>query len=73
MLIVQKYGGTSLADEEKILAAARRAAGLVRMGNSIVMVVSAQGHTTDELIRKASTVNSHRANREMDALLSTGE
>lgn len=73
MLIVQKYGGTSLADEEKILAAARRAAGLVRTGHSIVMVVSAQGHTTDELIRKASIINSHRANREMDALLSTGE
>ena len=73
MLIVQKYGGTSLADEEKIIAAARRAVNLRRQGHSVVMVVSAQGHTTDELIQKALSVNRRGASREMDALLSSGE
>ena len=73
MLIVQKYGGTSLADMEKIRAAAKRAVDLSRQGHQIVMVVSAQGHTTDELIQQAGTINRRRANREMDALLSAGE
>lgn len=73
MLIVQKYGGTSLGDEEKILRAARRAVGLARQGNQIVMVVSAQGHTTDEMIRKALAVNRRGAAREMDAYLAAGE
>ena len=73
MLIVQKYGGTSLADTEKIQAAAKRAVDLCRQGHNIVMVVSAQGHTTDELIQKAAAINRRRANREMDALLSAGE
>ena len=73
MLIVQKYGGTSLADDEKIRAAARRAIALFQQGHRIVMVVSAQGHTTDELIQKAAGINRRRANREMDALLCAGE
>ena len=73
MLIVQKYGGTSLADGEKLLAAAGRAVSLARQGHQIVMVVSAQGHTTDELIEKAKTVNSRGSRREMDALLAVGE
>ena len=73
MLIVQKYGGTSLADEVKIAAAAKRAVDLSRRGHRIVMVVSAQGHTTDELLRKAAAINRRRANRETDALLSAGE
>ena len=73
MLIVQKYGGTSLADEGKIAAAAKRAVDLCRQGHRIVMVVSAQGHTTDELIQKAAAINRRRANRETDALLSAGE
>ena len=73
MLIVQKYGGTSLADAEKIRSAASRAVTLAQQGHRIVMVVSAQGHTTDEYIRKAAQVNRRGASREMDALLSAGE
>lgn len=73
MLVVRKYGGTSLADGEKILAAARRAAELNRQGNQVVLVVSAQGHTTDEMIRKARQVNLRGGKREMDAYLAAGE
>lgn len=73
MLVVQKYGGTSLGDIERIRRAARRAAGLVRLGNQVVVVVSAQGETTDELIGKAVQVNKRRATREMDAYLAAGE
>ena len=73
MLIVQKYGGTSLADAERIRTAARRAAGLAQQGHSIVMVVSAQGNTTDTLIEQASALNRRGSAREMDALLSAGE
>ena len=73
MLMVQKYGGTSLADGEKILAAARRAVKLAKEGNEVVMVVSAQGHTTDQLISKAKQINPQCSLREMDAFLATGE
>ena len=73
MLIVQKYGGTSLGDEARIGKAARRAAELSRGGHRIVIVVSAQGDTTDELIEKAAKVNKRRAVREMDAYLAAGE
>lgn len=73
MLIVQKYGGTSLGDADKIRNAAKRAAELEREGNSIVIVVSAQGDTTDLMIEKAAKINKHRAAREMDAYLAAGE
>ncbi len=73
MLIVQKYGGTSLGDIGRIQSAARRAAELVWRGEQVVMVVSAQGDTTDLMIEKASAVNKHRAAREMDAYLAAGE
>ena len=73
MLIVQKYGGTSLADPEKIRAAAQRAVQLVRRGHRIVMVVSARGHTTDELLQTARAVSPENSRRELDALLSSGE
>ncbi len=73
MLIVQKYGGTSLGDTQRILAAARRAVGLARQGNQVVMVVSAQGDATDEMIRKAGDVNRRGSSREMDAYLAAGE
>ena len=73
MIIVQKYGGTSLGDEEKVMAAARRAVGLARQGAKVVMVVSAQGDMTDVMIRKASAVNRRGSAREMDAYLSAGE
>ena len=73
MLIVLKYGGTSLCDGEKIRNAARRAAKLQGEGNEIVVVVSAQGDTTDLMIEKAAQINRHRAAREMDAYLAAGE
>jgi aspartate kinase len=73
MLIIQKYGGTSLADAEKIRSAACRAVALCRQGHRVVMVVSAQGHTTDALLEQAAAVNRRGSAREMDALLSTGE
>ena len=73
MLIVQKYGGTSLGDIARIQNAARRAVGLARQGNQVVVVVSAQGDTTDEMIEKAAKINKRRAAREMDAYLAAGE
>lgn len=73
MLIVQKYGGSSLADRERIMAAARRAVALARQGNRIVVVVSAQGDTTDDLIAAAEAVNPEGSAREMDAYLAAGE
>ena len=73
MLIVQKYGGTSLQDTEKIRSAARRAAQMAGEGHNIVIVVSAQGDTTDLMIEKAMQINRHRAAREMDAYLAAGE
>ena len=73
MLIVQKYGGTSLGDGEKIRSAARRSAELAAQGHSVVIVVSAQGDTTDLMIEKAATINKRRAAREMDAYLAAGE
>ncbi len=73
MLIVQKYGGTSLADGEKIQAAARRAVELAQNGTRVVIVVSAQGDTTDEMIHRAAEINRRRAAREMDAYLAAGE
>ena len=73
MLIVQKYGGTSLGDEEKLMNAARRAVELARQGVRVVVVVSAQGDTTDELIQKARRVNRRGGKREMDAYLAVGE
>ena len=73
MLIVQKYGGTSVADPKRIFTAARRAAELVRQGHRVVMVVSAQGQTTDELIEKAAKISPRGSAREMDACLTVGE
>ena len=73
MLIVQKYGGTSLEDPERIRRAARRITDLVRQGHQVVTVVSAQGDTTDEMIEKAARINPRRALREMDAYLAAGE
>ena len=73
MLIVQKYGGTSLQDVTRIQAAARRVAGLAEQGAQVIVVVSAQGHTTDELISAAEAGNIRGSAREMDAYLSAGE
>lgn len=73
MLVVQKYGGSSLADDDKIHVAAERAVRLARKGDRVVMVVSARGDTTDALIATARRINPRGAKREMDALLATGE
>ena len=73
MTIVQKYGGTSLGDAEKIRAAARRAADLKRQGADVVLVVSAQGDTTDTMIEKSAQLNRRGSAREMDAYLAAGE
>ena len=73
MLIVQKYGGTSLGDGDRVRAAARRVAGLHQQGAQMVVVVSAQGEMTDLLIEKAAQVNRRGNLREMDAYLAAGE
>ena len=73
MLIVQKYGGTSLGTGERIGAAAARMTELARQGHRVVAVVSAQGDTTDLLIEKAAQINGRGSAREMDAYLAAGE
>ncbi len=72
-LIVQKFGGTSVADSQKILAAARKAIRAQQQGNQVVMVVSAMGKNTDLLVDLASQITDQPSAREMDMLLSTGE
>jgi len=72
-LIVQKFGGTSVANPEKILKAARRAIRAQQEGNQVIMVVSAMGHSTDELVDLAKQITDKPPAREMDMLLSTGE
>ena len=72
-LLVQKFGGTSVADSDKILAAARRAIQAHQRGDLVLVVVSARGHTTDELIGLAREITENPPAREMDMLLSTGE
>jgi aspartate kinase len=72
-LIVQKFGGTSVADVEKIQAAARKAIRAQRQGHRVVMVVSAMGKNTDALLGLAGEISEHPPAREMDMLLSTGE
>ncbi|MFV1965718.1 MAG: aspartate kinase [Pirellulaceae bacterium] len=72
-LIVQKFGGTSVADSEKILAAARKAIRAQRQGHQVVMVVSAMGKNTDMLVALAGQITDRPPAREMDMLLSTGE
>ena len=73
MLIVQKYGGTSLADARKIQQAAVRVASLAMQGCRMVVVVSAQGDTTDEMIERSTQINARGSSREMDAYLAAGE
>ena len=72
-LIVQKFGGTSVANSKKILAAARKAVRAHQQGNQVVMVVSAMGKNTDTLIKLSKEINEKPPAREMDMLLSTGE
>ena len=72
-LIVQKFGGTSVADPERIRAVAEHVAYTKRHGNDVVVVVSAMGKSTDNLIKLANEVSSTQPGREMDMLLTTGE
>ncbi len=72
-IIVQKYGGSSLSDIEKIKMVAEKIVKRARQGNRLVIVVSAMGKTTDELIGKAHEIMPDPSSREMDMLLSTGE
>ena len=72
-LIVQKFGGSSVADADRIRNVARIITETYRRGHSVVAVLSAQGDTTDDLIAKAAEINPHGSKREMDMLLSTGE
>ncbi|HLJ92793.1 MAG TPA: aspartate kinase [Gemmataceae bacterium] len=72
-LVVQKFGGSSVATAERIMAAARRAIRARQAGNQVIVVVSARGDTTDELISLAREINEQPPAREMDMLLSTGE
>ncbi len=72
-LIVQKYGGTSVVDAERIKSVARRVAATRDEGNRVVVVVSAMGDTTDELVNLAYQITEQPSERELDVLLSTGE
>lgn len=71
--IVLKFGGSSVADNERIKIVANKIIGLHEKGNKIVVVVSAQGKTTDKLIKEAYTLSKFPKTREMDVLLSSGE
>ena len=73
MLIVKKFGGTSVGDKERIFNVARRCAEDFKKGNDVIVVLSAMGKTTDELIAKAKDINPDPPKRELDMLLTTGE
>ena len=73
MLIVQKFGGSSVANAERVFNVAKRIADTYKEGNDVVVVLSAQGDTTDDLIAKAKEISPNPSKREMDMLLTTGE
>lgn len=72
-IVVQKFGGTSLADIDKIKKVANAVIREKELGNDVVVIVSAMGHTTDYLVKMAKDISSNPSSREMDMLLSTGE
>ena len=72
-LIVQKFGGTSVANAERLFNVANIVTQTYKQGNDVVVVVSAQGDTTDDLIAKANEINPNASKREMDMLLTSGE
>lgn len=71
--IVLKFGGSSVADNEKLKMVAKKIIKLYEKENRIVVVVSAQGKTTDQLIKEAKTLSKELPSRELDSLLSSGE
>ena len=73
MLIVKKFGGTSVGDKDRIFNVARRCIEDYKKGNQVVVVLSAMGKTTDELLAKAREINPNASKRELDMLLTTGE
>ncbi len=73
MLVVKKFGGSSVADKERIFNVARRCIEDYEKGNQVVVVLSAMGKTTDQLIAKAHEINPNPSKRELDMLLTTGE
>ena len=72
-LIVQKFGGSSVANAERVMNVARIITDTYKEGNNVIVVVSAQGDTTDDLIEKANEINPKASKREMDMLLTAGE
>ena len=73
MLVVQKFGGSSVADAERVMRVAGIITDTYKQGNDVVVVVSSQGDTTDDLIEKARELNPRASKREMDMLMSAGE
>ena len=73
MLIVKKFGGTSVADKERIFNVARRCIDEYNKGNDVVVVLSAMGKQTDVLLAQAKEINPNASKRELDMLLTTGE
>ena len=73
MLVVQKFGGSSVANAERVFNVAQIVTDTYKAGNDVVVVVSAQGDTTDDLIEKAKEINPSGSKREMDMLLAAGE
>ena len=73
MLIVKKFGGTSVANKERIYNVANRCVEEYKKGNDVVVVLSAMGDTTDNLIEMAHDINPDAKKRELDMLLTTGE
>ncbi|MBY0459367.1 MAG: aspartate kinase, partial [Gemmataceae bacterium] len=72
-VVVQKFGGSSVKNAESVMEAARKAIRAKHAGNQVIVVVSAQGSTTDDLIAKAAEITASPSAREMDTLLATGE
>lgn len=72
-LIVQKFGGSSVANAERVMNVAKIVTDTYKQGNDVIVVVSAQGDTTDDLIAKAKEINKNAAKREMDMLMAAGE
>jgi aspartokinase len=73
MLIVKKFGGSSVANKDRIFNVAKRCIEDYKAGHDVVVVLSAMGDTTDELIALANTINPDAKKRELDMLLTTGE
>ena len=73
MLIVKKFGGSSVANTERVMNVAKIVTDTYKKGNDVVVVVSAQGDTTDDLIAKAREISAHNSKREMDMLMAAGE